>query len=231
MTLRGIISEEFQADSFARPDRIACHEALEFEAMLRYLIGSLLSPTLLFTLILSASADDSRKQPDPAVVKALSEAGGNVLELAQNDPRLDVSLHLASQEITNDHLTLVARLPDVVWLNLAGTKITDDGLAAIAEMKSLEKLHLEKTGIGDAGLAHLTKLENLAYLNLYGTQVTDAGLQHLTGLTKLRRLYVWQSQVTPEGIAKLKETLPELTIVGELSLQPAPSAVEPAKSE
>jgi hypothetical protein len=188
----------------------------------------------LLSLFASLSADDvATPQPDPAVVEALRAAGGNVLEIAQNDPRLDVSLHLADQEITDEHLKLVAQLPNVVWLNLAGTKITDAGLATLAEMKSLEKLHLEKTAIGDAGLAHLAGLTNLQYLNLYATQTTDAGLVHLEGLTNLRRLYVWQSQVTPTGMDSLKLKLPELKIVGELTLTPVtpPAAEGEAKPE
>ena len=78
---------------------------------------------------------------------------------------------------------------------------------------TLERLHLEKTKITDAGLAHLKDLGNLEYLNLYGTAVTDAGLEHLKGLKNLKKLYVWQSQVTDAGIAKLKEALPDVTVV------------------
>jgi Leucine Rich repeat len=181
-------------------------------------------------------ADDQPAQEvpplDEAAAQAIKDAGGNVMAIAQNDPRLDVTLHLSDQDITDEHLAIVARLTPVVWLNLAGTKITDDGLAQIAGMKTLEKLHLEKTGIGDAGLDHLKGLENLVYLNLYGTKVTDAGLEHLTGLKKLRKLYVWQTGVTDEGIAKLKESLPELDVIAGLELKPAePPAEEPKEGE
>jgi hypothetical protein len=182
-------------------------------------------------LTMTAFAADPPPKPDPAVVKALRSVGGNVMEIAQTDSRLDVTLHLADQDVTDDHLRLVAQLPNVAWLNLAGTKITDEGLAVLKTLEGLEKLHLERTGIGDAGLAHLTGLKKLVYLNVYGTKVTDEGLKHLEGLANLRRLYVWQSQVTPEGIARLKEKLPELTIIGELSLQPAPAPQEESKTK
>lgn len=169
----------------------------------------------------------AQSAPNPEAVAAIRKAGGNVLKISQNDPRLDVILHLAGGEVTDEVLAHVARLEGVAWLNLAGTKITNDGLAQLAELKTLEKLHLERTGIGDAGLAHLRQLENLTYLNIYGTNVTDAGLQHLHGLKKLRRLYVWQTQVTEAGIAELKGAIPELTVIGAVTLQP----VEPAKPE
>ena len=184
----------------------------------------------LATAVAIADEAASAPTPDPEVVQAIRALGGNVMEIAQNDPRLDVTLHLADKEITDEHLQLVARLPNVVWLNLAGTKITDAGLAAIKDLKTLEKLHLERTGIGDAGLAHLAGLEKLSYLNVYATQVTDAGLAQLAALKSLRKVYVWQSKVTDEGMAKFKELLPEATVIGELKLAPV-AAPEPVKTE
>src|SRR5690606_7296990 len=89
-------------------------------------------------------------KPDPEAVQAIRAIGGNVMELAQNDARLDVTLHLADQDVTDEKLVPLSKLTNAVWLNLAGTKITDKGLAAIKDLKSLEKLHLERTAIGDA---------------------------------------------------------------------------------
>lgn len=175
-----------------------------------------------FTVVSSVSADD-------AAVEAIRSIGGNVMPIAQNDPRLDVTLNLSSEDVTDDMLVNVAALPDVVWLNLAGTEVTDAGLVHIAGMTTLEKLHLEKTAITDAGLQHLAGLSNLQYLNLYGTQVSDAGLSHLQGLTNLKRLFVWQTQVTDEGIAALKAALPECQVIAGLELAPVePPAEEPA---
>ncbi len=170
-------------------------------------------------------AEDAPTPPNPEAVAAIKALGGNVMAIAQNDPRLDVTLHLADKEVNDQALASVGKLANVVWLNLARTKITDAGLASIKEMKTLERLHLEKTGITDAGLPHLAGLENLTYLNLYGTQVTDAGLAQLHGLKKLKRLFVFESKVTPEGIAALKTAMPELQVIGGLENKP----VEPAK--
>ena len=55
-------------------------------------------------------------------------------------------------------------------------------------------------------------------MNIYSTKVGDTGLQHLKGLTKLKRLYVWQSAVSEAGIQDLQSALPELVIVGKMSL-------------
>jgi hypothetical protein len=203
-------------------------------------LGNLAMQILVFSaavLLLAgiAAADDEIEAPplDEQAAQAVKDAGGNVMAIAQDDPRLDVTLHLSDQEITDEHLAIVARLQPVVWLNLAGTKVTDAGLAEIAGMTTLEKLHLEKTGIGDAGLEHLEGLQNLVYLNIYGTKVSDAGLEHLQGLEKLRKLYVWQTEVTDEGIARLKESLPEVEVIAGLELKPAepPAEEEPAEGE
>ncbi len=143
----------------------------------------------------------------------IGKLGGTVMQLAQNDDSLVVDFHLGGTALANDGLAHVKALPKVVELNLKDTQITDDGLAHLAGLGTLVRLHLEQTKVTDAGLAHLKDLGNLEYLNLYGTAVTDAGLEHLKPLAKLKKLYVWQTQVTDEGIAKLREALPEVTVV------------------
>ena len=99
-------------------------------------------------------ADDKPQVPPPnaEAVAAIKALGGNVMQIAQNDAHLDVTLHLASSDVTDDALAQVAKLEGVVWLNLAGTKITSAGLAHIKGMKSLQRLHLEKTEVGDEGV-------------------------------------------------------------------------------
>jgi hypothetical protein len=156
----------------------------------------------------------------------IKKLGGLVLEIAQNDPRLDVAFHLADAKITDAELALVKPLSRTAHLNLRGTEVTDAGLAHVAELKGLVKLHLEKTKVTDAGLAQLKGLENLEYLNLYGTAVTDAGLKHLEGLKKLKKLYLWQTQASDAGVAALKAALPEIQITRGLELAKPP---EPEK--
>lgn len=164
-------------------------------------------------------------------IAAIRAAGGQVLEIAQNDPRLDVAFHLASDEITDEDLQPLRQLNDVVHLNLRGTKITDAGLQHIAHLDQLARLHLERTAIGDEGLRHLAKLTSLTYLNLYGTKVTDAGLKHLEGLKNLRRLYLWQTDVSDAAVAALKQALPELEVIRAVDLRPAESGAQGGESK
>ena len=152
---------------------------------------------------------------EDAALQAVRQSGGQVLELAQNDPRLDVAYHLSNVELTADHLKSLEGLAGrVVQLNLRGTNLNDDLAQYLKPLTELTRLHLERTAITDAGLPHLAGLTKLEYLNLYGTALTDAGLEHLAALPNLKKLYVWETKVTLDGVRKLKERLPELQIIG-----------------
>ena len=162
----------------------------------------------------SVVAQDS-KQQDQAAVQAVRQAGGQVLELAQNDPRLDVTFHLSNVELTADKLkSLEGIKARLTHLNLRGTNLNDELAANLKPLTELTRLHLEKTSITDAALAHLGGMQKLEYLNIYGNNITDAGLEHLNSLSALKKLYVWETKVTLDGVRKLREKLPELEIIG-----------------
>ncbi len=195
-------------------------------ALLCTLLAAVSSSTLL--------AQDKPKEEKPKeaakltpaesdAIAAVKKGGGAVLQVAQNDPRLDIAFHLADSKpdepIGDKHVALVKPLGNVIYsLNLRGTAVTDKGLEELKGLKSLVRLHLERTKITDAGLAHLAALENLEYLNLYGTEVTDAGVQSLAGLKKLKRVYVWQTKVTEEGQAKFKAANTIAQLVPDIAL-------------
>ncbi|MFK7778342.1 MAG: hypothetical protein QM501_09490, partial [Gimesia sp.] len=67
---------------------------------MRYFSVALIS-TISLSMMSFASAED--KKPNPAVAQAKSKiraAGGSVLELAQNDDRLEIAFHLSDQKVT-----------------------------------------------------------------------------------------------------------------------------------
>lgn len=190
-----------------------------------------------WSVLVLAGVVEAQDKPMPTEAEqkataAIKKLGGQVLELAQNDARLDVAFHLADSKIGDAELALVKDLPKTANLNLRGTEVTDAGLAAIKDLKGLVRLHLEKTKVTDAGLEQLKGLENLEYLNLYGTTVTDAGLKHLEGLKKLRKVYLWQTPVTDAGVAALKAAIPEIQITRSVELaKPAEPKPEEKKPE
>lgn len=189
---------------------------------------------LIATSILGFSAAYSEdKTPltdaEKAAIAEVRKSGVQVMELAQNDSRLDVSFYLADGKIEDAQLAPLKNLPRMATLNVRGKDITDAGLAHIKDAKGLVRLHLERTKVTDAGLENLKGLENLEYLNLWGTGVTDAGLKHLEGLKKLKKLYLWQAPVTDAGVAALKTALPELQI--DRGIQPKPPEVKPEEKK
>jgi hypothetical protein len=177
------------------------------------------------------AAPAKRSEAEKKALAKLIQLGASAMELAQNDPHLEVAYHLMDKEITPEALAPLKDLKGVVHLNLRGRAVTDDMLAQLAGLKELTRLHLEKTKITDKGLVHLKGLGNLEYLNLYGTAVTDAGLVHLEGLKKLKSLYLWQTKVTDAGVAKLKKALPQTQIIRGFEEKPkeTTSKVEPKK--
>jgi Leucine-rich repeat (LRR) protein len=174
---------------------------------------------VLFLFTASVAAAD--KQPTEAEKKAMErirQLGGLVLELAQNDDRLEVSYPSSDSKFGDEHVAVLKNLKKLVHLNLRGLPVTDAMVVHLKDLTGLTELHLEKTKITDKGLENLKGLTNLEYLNLYGTVITDTGLVHLEGLKKLKKLYLWQTKVTDAGVAKLNKALPQLTIERGLDL-------------
>src|SRR5437588_4864544 len=177
----------------------------------------LLSIVLLSTLMLGLVVADTpapvaQSEAGKKSLERIRQLGGLALELAQNDPRLEVSYLQIDGKWTDEPLVLLKELKGLVRLNLRGQPVTDAQLVHLKPLTDLTELHLEKTKITDKGLENLKGLVNLEYLNLYGTEVSDAGLVNLEGMKKLKKLYLWQTKVTEAGAAKLKKALPQADI-------------------
>lgn len=190
-----------------------------------YLVATLLTVFLAQSPVLYGQISEKE------AIEQLEALGGRVTAIAANTDDREVSLYLAGEDVTDQHVALLKEIANIKWLNLASTSVTDQGLEDLAEIP-LTRLHLEKTAVGDAGLIHLKDQKELVYLNLYGSKVTNKGLEHLSGLTNLRKLYVWQTSVDQTGIEWLQGKLPELEVIGEVKLdaQPKPESEEGKKA-
>jgi hypothetical protein len=154
-----------------------------------------------------------RTEAENKAVGKLRQLNVIVLDLAQNDPHLEVSYLQKDAKFSDDFLTPLKDLKaSLVHLNLRGQDVTDAQLAHLKDLTNLTHLHLENTKITDKGLDQIKGLTNLEYLNLYGDNVSDAGLVSLEGMKKLKNLYLWQTKVTEAGAAKLKKTLAQCDI-------------------
>ena len=131
----------------------------------------------------------------------------------------------AAKEPTVDTGSVKARLEElgarikvneqgqIVEVDLFDTQITDAGLVSLEGLTSLQELNLSHARITDAGLVHLKGLSNLLQLYLDNTQIADTGLVHLEKLTSLQELWLSDTQITNASVAKLKEALPNSTII------------------
>jgi len=173
---------------------------------------------LLFATTRSEVVQADESSDITTAVAAIKRIGGNVQRTGTGESGWDVEFQIRGGNLTDEQLTLVAALGNVISLNLRDTKITSAGLVQLKDLTSLRRLHLERTAVGDTGVKHLQGLANLEYLNLYSTGVTDRSLEHLAGLTKLRKLYVWQTKVTDAGVDKLERALPQLKVVRGVDL-------------
>jgi hypothetical protein len=172
--------------------------------------------------VLAQEKETPKPQHSPAEEKAIArirQLGGLALEVAQNDPSMEVSYQQVDGKITDEQMALLKDLKDLVSLNLRGKEVTDAQLAPLAGITSLKRLHLERTKITDQATPYLKGLVNLEYLNLYGTDVGDPSLPNLENMKKLKHLYLWQTKVTDAGVAKLQKALPQIEIVRGLDLQ------------
>src|SRR5216684_2410294 len=82
---------------------------------------------LLMAALLLASAPDKSARPE-AEQKALAkiqQLGGLALELAQNDPRLEVSYQQRDGKFSEECLVPLKDLKGLVHLNLRGQDVTD----------------------------------------------------------------------------------------------------------
>lgn len=123
------------------------------------------------------------------------------------------ALSLYGDKITDAGLHHLKDLRQLQKLWLDDTPVTDTGLYHLKDLSQLQSLYLDSTQVTDAGLEHLKGLSQLRDLMLSKTQITDAGLAHLEGLNRLETLVLHNTTVTDDAVAKLKQALPNCTII------------------
>jgi|GEM_PF-527258 len=142
---------------------------------------------------------------------------------------------LDHEDVTEDVLEIIARLPDVRQIRIRSTQITDRALGHLVDAKNLLSLNLPNGRITSAGirslmdgprLRHLriggiedvdpselfARLTSLRALHLIGVPVTDEGLKLLAAMPQLESLYLDDSKVTDAGWDWLFANHPELHV-------------------
>lgn len=123
---------------------------------------------------------------------------------------LGVSSGKPEGTLTNQGLTLLAKITSLKSLTIQNAQIDDRGVTELVKLKEMEQLGLTGTGISDAGVAALADaMPHLTRLNLERTSVTDSAMNHVGKLTKLEWLTLEETEVGDEGL-KMLDALAEL---------------------
>lgn len=172
-----------------------------------------------------ASKGSSPATDDADVLKALGDAklkknaAGNVVEVDFRGTTIaPEQLHLSGLpalrsvllnglEVTEAHLTAVAKSKTITNLDLRGCSLSNEALKPVAEMQQLRALRLNggdgATTVDDAGLAHISGLTNLKALALDKLWVGKPGIEHLAKLSNLQELYLAETGFSDDCVELL----------------------------
>lgn len=125
----------------------------------------------------------------------------------------ETHLYLYGRNRSDEDLRMYAgRNCKFLTVVLADTAVTDQGLSHLKELGEIVSLSLWASQVTDRGLSHLQSLTKLYHLDLTGTPITDEGLVHLQGLTKLQALDLRGTHVTWDGVQRLRQALPHCAV-------------------
>ncbi|MEO1012375.1 MAG: c-type cytochrome domain-containing protein [Bacteroidota bacterium] len=136
---------------------------------------------------------------DSSIMDDLSASGFHVAPLSENLNYLEVSAKIGEQ-ITENQLKKLGKAKEhIVHLDLKNSGITDESLTHINNLPNLIRLRLDQNPITDAGISKLADLNNLEYLNLSFTKVSNASLDLVENYKNLKRLYHYDTGITVES--------------------------------
>ena len=136
-----------------------------------------------------------------------------------------------NQQLTDKGLAHIAGLTQLSELDLAFVPVNDQSIESLTQLKSLTKLYLYGTLISDEGLRRLPELPELEVLYVgrdEGAEISDISVEILTARQSLKTLGIPGTRFSPAGIQKLRDELPNCTLMGAETVQTASTVSEPA---
>lgn len=160
------------------------------------------------------SDEDPSYQPSDVSVKfsGPSAVTAESLGVVGDLPNLD-TLSLSGRRFAPTALAALAPATKLQKLFLQDTSTNDDSLVHLQGLDQLEMLGLARTQVTDRGLVELVQLRGLKYLSLNGLPISDAGVDSLCRMSTLTELEVVQTDISSEGLQRLRDALPDCTIV------------------
>ena len=124
-------------------------------------------------------------------------------DLAERAHRLTALSLSGCNEVTDEGLLHLARLPSLRHLDVSGTAITDAGLGVLRHLSALQSLSLAWTRVTEAGIGVLAHCHALEQLTLGPSETLgDAALRSVAGNRNVRHLSI---ALTDAGLPLLRE--------------------------
>jgi len=140
--------------------------------------------------------DDAESGVDPQVVEVLVSAG------VAADKIQPTFVYASASNVTDEHLTILAKMPELKTLSLGKTMITGSGLKDL-NCPKLRGLLLFETRVTDASIGQLPDLPALESLSLAGTAIDGSCLEHVATYSTLTALELQNSKVNDASLAPL----------------------------
>ncbi|MDV6030455.1 MAG: protein kinase [Phycisphaera sp. RhM] len=122
-----------------------------------------------------------------------------------------IELFATESAITDEGLAQLSSLKRLDWLNLSRTRVGDEGMKHLAEMRWLKRLTLVETGVTNVGVSHLRPLTELSHLDLAMTRINDDVIEHLASFKKMRDLRVGD-RLSAAAVEQLRLQMPHCKI-------------------
>jgi Leucine-rich repeat (LRR) protein len=155
---------------------------------------------------------------DPQIVDALVSAG---VAAEKIQPTF---VYASASNVTDEHMKMFAKMPELKTLSLGKTGITGSGLSDL-NCPKLRGLLLFETQVTDASVGHIPALPSLESLSLAGTAIDGSCLEHVATYSTLTALELQSTKVNDASLSPLRrlKALSRLelknTAVSDLGLQ------------
>ena len=153
------------------------------------------------------------------VMQKIAEKGFSIRPIAMDNNFVDVKWKNQDSSSVNDVISILADASQqIAWLDLGASNLSDDALSTVGKLENLVRLKAQGNPITDAGIGHLTGLRHLESLNLYNTKITDACAPDLVPIKSLKKLFIWQTGFGDDGKSQLEAAIPDIEVVGGYDL-------------
>ena len=95
-------------------------------------------------------------------------------------------------------------------LQLRGSQITDDTISVLRDVQNVMDIDLSSTGVSDRGLRHLAALHHLKSLWIDESVLTDVGIRNIANIASLRRLSIMGTKIDRAKVERLLSLLGDL---------------------